>query len=194
MDRFELHFGIFFDKRLANRRSNDLRIALTFLPRRRFRLTRHEVYRRTHDPRGFLLESHTMKHARETRACDSTKFKDSSKKTITRRWNDRARDTTCRRRDSKWRRGKTIFRRSKLPAKINDKSDNERGSDRVSYDRFDLASIRIERILSPRGPWTADACVRTCRHLEVVSWMFGNALQPRGTSQELGLPLVSFAG
>lgn len=82
MDRFELHFGIFFDKRLANPRSNDLRIALTFLPRRRFRLARHEVHRRTHDPRGFLLESHTTKHARETRACESTKFKDSSKKMI----------------------------------------------------------------------------------------------------------------
>lgn len=48
--------------------------------------------------------------------------------------------------------GKPIFRRSKLPAKVNDKSGNERGSDRVSYDRFYLASIRIVRILSPRGP------------------------------------------
>lgn len=38
------------------------------------------------------------------------------------------------------------------------------------------------------------ACVRACGHLELASWMFGNALQPRGTSQELGLPLASCAG
>jgi len=38
------------------------------------------------------------------------------------------------------------------------------------------------------------ACVRASERFEVVSWVFGNALQPRGTSQELGLPLVPLVG
>lgn len=50
-------------------------------------------------------------------------------------------------------------------------------------------------VVLERGRWCCvRACVRTCGHLELASWMFGNALQPRGTSQELGLPLASCAG
>lgn len=69
---------------------------------------------------------------------------------------------------------------------------------RVSLERIERAVVgREKRRKDPRGPWTwccVRACVRACGHLELASWMFGNALQPRGTSQELGLPLASCAG
>lgn len=39
-------------------------------------------------------------------------------------------------------------------------------------------------VVLERGRWCCvRACVRTCGHLELASWMFGNALQPRGTAR-----------
>lgn len=58
---------------------------------------------------------------------------------------------------------------------------------RVSLERIERAvEKRGGRILVvlERGRWCCvRACVRTCGHLELASWMFGNALQPRGTAR-----------
>lgn len=162
---------------------------------------REARHRRTHDPRGTnpLETEHKHRqlqrwHARETRG---SSFLSSSPRA---RSGARMRET----------RGPSGVSRI-MCCSLSRRREGERGGrgersgPRRRFDAacpWSVSSVpSVEKrggrilVVLERGRWCCvRACVRTCGHLELASWMFGNALQPRGTSQELGLPLASCAG
>lgn len=147
---------------------------------------REARHRRTHDPRGTnpLETEHKHRqlqrwHARETRG---SSFLSSSPRA---RSGARMRET----------RGPSGVSRI-MCCSLSRRREGERGGrgersgPRRRFDAacpWSVSSVPSRKrilVVLERGRWCCvRACVRTCGHLELASWMFGNALQPRGTAR-----------